>query len=131
MASSIVQPKSKGSFTLWFAVAAPPLLWLTQLGVGGELPELACSPGFAPNNVMGMSVPTFLGIASAVLALPVVAAVVMSFWAMRRLGAIENRDEREDRGYFMALLGLVSSLLFLLLMVVSAVSILFFEVCQR
>jgi hypothetical protein len=131
MESSIVQPKSKGSFMLWFAVAAPPLLWLTQLGVGGELPEVACSPGFAPNNLMGMSIPTFLGIASAVLAVPVVAAVVMSFWAVRRLGAIENRNEREDRGYFMALLGLVSSLLFLLLMAVSTVSIFFFELCQR
>ena len=131
MASSIVQPKSKGSFTLWFAVAAPPLLWITQLAVGGELPEVACSRGYAPNNLLGLGIRTFLMIASAVLVLPVVASTLMSLRNMRVLGAIQNRDHREERGYFMALLGLVSSLFFLLLMVLSAIAVLVFGLCQR
>jgi hypothetical protein len=131
MASSIVQPKSRGSFTLWFAVVAPPLLWITQLAVGGELPEVACSPGYAPNNLLGLGIRTFLLIASAVLVLPVVASTVMSLRNMRALGAIKNRNHREERGYFMALLGLVSSLFFLLLMVVGAVAVLVFGLCQR
>jgi hypothetical protein len=131
VASSIVEPKSKGSFSLWFAVAAPPLLWITQLGVAGELPEVACSRGFEPNNVMGLGIRTFLVIVSAVLALPVVAAVLMSFRNMRVLGSIENRQPREERGYFMALVGFVASLFFLLIIVVSAVGIPFFGLCQR
>ncbi|MEA2508714.1 MAG: hypothetical protein QOG21_796 [Actinomycetota bacterium] len=131
MASSIVQPKSKGSFTLWFAVAAPPLLWITQLAVGGELPEVACSPGFEPNNMLGLGIRTFLAIVSTVLALPVVASVIMSFRNMRVLGAIESRDPREERGYFMALVGFVASSFFLLTMIVSAVAVLFFGLCQR
>jgi hypothetical protein len=131
MASSIVRPKSKGSFTLWFAVAAPPLLWITQLGVGGELPEVACSRGFAPDNLLGMNIPTFLVIASVALALPVVAAAAMSFLNLRSLGAIEDRNDREERGYFMALLGLVASLFFLLMMVVSVVAMFIFDLCQR
>jgi hypothetical protein len=131
VASSIVQPKSKGSFTLWFAVAAPPLLWITQLGVGGELPEVACSPGYEPNNILGLGIRTFLVIASAVLALPVVASVIMSFRNLRALDAIPVRSHREERGHFMALLGLVSSSFFLLLMVVSAIAVLFFGLCQR
>jgi hypothetical protein len=131
VASSIVEPKSRGSFTLWFAVAAPPLLWITQLGVAGELPEVACSPGFEPNNMMGLGIRTFLLIVSAVLALPVVASVWMSFRNMRALGSIENRQPREERGYFMALVGFVSSSFFLLLIVVSAIGIPFFGLCQR
>jgi hypothetical protein len=131
MASSIVQPKSKGSFTLWFAVAAPPLLWITQLAVGGELPEVACSPGFDPNNMLGLGIRTFLAIVSTVLALPVVASVIMSFRNMRALGAIESREPREERGYFMALVGVVASSFFLLTMIVSAIGVLFFGLCQR
>jgi hypothetical protein len=131
MPSSIVEPKSKGSFSLWFAVAAPPLLWITQLGVAGELPEVACSRGFEPNNMMGLGIRTFLMIVSAVLALPVLASVLMSFRNMRVLGAIENRQPREERGYFMALVGFVASSFFLLTIVVSAVGIPFFGLCQR
>jgi hypothetical protein len=131
MPSSIVEPKSKGSFSLWFAVAAPPLLWITQLGVAGELPEVACSRGFEPNNMLGLGIRTFLVILSAVLALPVVASVLMSFRNMRVLGAIENRQPREERGYFMALVGFVASSFFLLTIVVSAIGILFFGLCQR
>lgn len=131
MASSIVRPKSKGSFTLWFAVAAPPLLWITQLAVGGELPEVACSRGYTPNNMLGLGIRTFLVIASAVLAVPVVASALMSMHNLRALAAIESRDHREERGYFMALLGLVSSLFFLLLMVLSVVAVFFLGLCQR
>lgn len=131
MASSIVQPKSKGSFTLWFAVLAPPLLWITQLGVGGELPELACASGYEPNNVMGLGIRTFLGIMSVAMAVLVVAAVVMSWLNLQALRAIDRRDEREERGYFMALVGFVSSLFFLLLISVSGVAIFFLAVCQR
>jgi hypothetical protein len=131
MASSIVRPKSKGSFTLWFAVVAPPLLWIAQLAVGGELPEVACSKGYAPDNLLGFGIRTFLVIASGVLALPVVASALMSLRNMRVLGAIESRDHREERGYFMALLGLVSSLFFLMLMIVSAVAVFYFALCQR
>lgn len=131
MASSIVKPKSKGSFSLWFGVAAPPLLWITQLAVGGELPEVACSRGYEPNNLLGFSIPAFLVTGSIVLALPVVAAGVMSFRNMRVLGAIEHRDHHEERGYFMALVGLVASSFFLLLMVLSVVAVYFFGLCQR
>jgi hypothetical protein len=131
MASSIMQPKSKGSFSLWFGVAAPPLLWITQLGIGGELPEVACSRGFEPNNLLGFSIPAFLVVGTIVLALPVAAAVVMSFRNVRVLGAIQNRDHREERGYFMALVGLVSSAFFLVLMVVSVVGVGLLGLCQR
>lgn len=131
MASSIMRPKSKGSFTLWFAVAAPPLLWITQLGVGGELPELACSSGFQPNNVLGIGVRTFLIATTVVLALPVLAGVVMSLRNVRALGAIANRDDREERGYFMALLGLVASSYFLVIMAVSTIALFDLAVCQR
>jgi hypothetical protein len=131
VASSIVQPKSKGSFALWFAVVAPPLLWITQLSVGGELPEVACSSGYEPNNMLGMSIPAFLVAASVVLALPVVASVAMSFRNMRSLGAIEHREDREERGYFMALVGFVASLFFLLMMVVSVMAMFILELCQR
>jgi hypothetical protein len=131
MESSIVRPKSKGSFSLWFAVAAPPLLWITQLGVGGELPEVACSPGFEPNNLLGLGIRSFLVIASAVLALPVAASVLMSWRNMQVLRAITVRDDREERGLFMAHVGFVSSSFFLLLMIVSAVAVSFFGLCQR
>ena len=131
MANSIVRPKSKGSFTLWFAVAAPPLLWITQLAVGGELPEVACSRGYTPNNMLGLGIRTFLVIASAVLALPVVASALISLRNVRALASIQSRDHREERGYFMAFVGLVSSLFFLLLMVLSVVAVFFLGLCQR
>ena len=131
MANRIVHPKSRGSFALWFAVAAPPLLWITQLGIGGELPELACSPGFEPNNMLGLNIHAFLLITSAVLALPVVAAILMSFRNVRVLGAIEGRTDREERGYFMALLGLVASTFFLVMMFVSVIAVFVLELCQR
>jgi amino acid transporter len=131
VASPIVRPKSRGSFTLWFAVAAPPLLWITQLGVGGELPEVACSPGYEPNNMLGVSIRDFLVAVTVVLVLPVVAAAVMSFLNLRALRAIDNRNDREERGYFMALLGFVASSYFLVIMVVSAIAIFYLALCQR
>jgi hypothetical protein len=81
--------------------------------------------------MLGLGIRTFLLIASAVLALPVVASVVMSFRNLRALGAIQVRSPREERGHFMALLGFVSSAFFLLLMTVSATAVLFFGLCQR
>ena len=122
MASSIVQPKSKGSFTLWFAVVAPPLLWITQLAVGGELPEVACSTGLHAEQHARPGHPhlPFDRERSARVARGCLGPDVPAQHAGP--GAIQSRDHREERGYFMALLGLVSSLFFLLLMVVSAVA---------
>jgi hypothetical protein len=129
--SSIVAPKSRGSFALWFATLAPPLLWITQIALAGELTEVACAPGFQPNNLFGLGIRTFLVIASVVLALPVAAAAVVSYFNLRALAAIRNRNPREERGRFMALLGLVGSLYFLVWMVVAAVAIPLLGLCQR
>jgi hypothetical protein len=81
--------------------------------------------------MLGLNIHAFLLITTAVLALPVLVAILMSLRNLRVLGAIESPSEREERGHFMALLGLVASSFFLVLMMVSAIAVFFFGLCQR
>jgi hypothetical protein len=109
---------------LWFGVLGPPVAWAMQLFVDYYLASLRCAPGFTANSWAGVSVFTVLIVVTTVLMAVVAGAAglgALSIW--RGLGANVEETIEGDTGRvaFMALGGMLESLFFLLLIIVSGV----------
>jgi hypothetical protein len=118
------------STTLWFGVLGGPVAWTTQLVVNYSLEEwFACAPSTsAPGRVAGLEVPTAAVIVSAALTVVAVAAGIVSFFAYRSIRA--NGDEVATRQKWMALAGIMNSVLYLIVILASFGPPLLLDVCE-
>jgi hypothetical protein len=113
-----------GPLALWFGILGGAFAWAVQLALGDMFSELGCEAG------------GFGGLSIVLIAITVVAAAVAA-WALVvawRAHAAMRAGGREDipfeRAAFMALAGVLSSSLFLLLIVMGGiVPHLFLETC--
>lgn len=115
---------------LWFGVLGGPVAWTTQLIVNYSLEEwFACAPSTtAQGEVFGLGVPTTALIVSAALTAIAVAAGIVSLRCYRNIQA--NGDEVVTRQKWMALAGIMNSVLYLIVILASFGPPLLLDVCQ-
>jgi hypothetical protein len=118
------RPAPVGPLALWFAILGAPIAWAVQLALGDMFSELGCEAG----GFGGLSL---------VLLLISLAAAVVAAWALFvawRAHATLRSNAREDipfeRASFMAVAGILSSSLFLMVIVMGGfIPHLFLETC--
>ena len=119
-----------GSAALWFGVLGGPVAWSTQLVVNYSLEEwFACAPSTtAQGEVLGLQVPTAALIVSTALTMIAVAAGVVSVLCYRSMRA--DGDEVATRERWMALAGIMNSVLYLIVILASFGPPLLLDVCE-
>ena len=112
-ATEISRAEGRGSAALWFGVLGAPIAWVIQLLLDYSLEEWwACSPATTTaGRVLGLPVGTFALGTSAVLAVVSVAAGLVSMRCYRRIAGRD--DETQGRAKWMALAGIMNSVLYL------------------
>jgi hypothetical protein len=122
---------------LWFAVLAGPVLWVSQLYVNYQWEEvLACSPAVTdPGAVLGIDVRTWVVLVNTVSTVGTLAALAVAWRCYKRTGATEAGGVRttehvKDVAHWMALAGVINSLLFLFLIVVGYAPAIMLKPCQ-
>jgi hypothetical protein len=125
------------SVALWFGVLAAPVLWVVELYVNYQWEEvLACSPATTePGSVLGISVRTWITLVNVVATAGALAALAVALRCYRRTGATEaagvrTTDDHRQVAHWMALAGVLNSVLFLLLIVVGYAPAIVLEPCQ-
>jgi threonine/homoserine/homoserine lactone efflux protein len=105
---------------LWLGILGPPAAWAAQLLVAYAPVELLCSPGTPDDGVWGLSLNAFGVICTIVAVVFVIACGVVAERARRRLADVPSSPAR-DRSAFMATLGVISSIYFLLVILFTAI----------
>jgi hypothetical protein len=118
------RPAPVGPLALWFAILGAPVAWAVQLALGDMFSELGCEAG-------GFSGIRFVLLGISAVATAVGAwALVVAWRSHRAMLAVELDDVPRERATFMALGGILVSVLFLLVIVLGGFAPhLFLEVC--
>jgi len=101
--------REKGNILLWSGVLAGPVAWALQLEINYMLVQTACYAGHTTMMhlvSLGALVLTLLG-----------AVISLSAWRRLHAGPMDEGDDRETRRRFMALMGLILSLSFALVVI--------------
>jgi hypothetical protein len=138
--------RRKGApWLLWFAALGGAAAWTAHLLFGWGIEEIACSPAATSQEVLGVSLDVWIGTVTAVLAALTVAAGLIAYRFWRQAGGTSPNDHIEPDGgeaepiervrggrtAFMALFGVASNALFLLIIVYGGVSLLLLHPCTR
>lgn len=118
------------SALLWFGVLGAPSAWAIQLTLNYSLEEwFACAPSTTdPGRVLGASVPTAALLTSSVLTVIAVAAGIVSLSCYRKISA--NGDAVAQRAKWMAVAGIMNSVLYLIIILASFGPPLLLDVCE-
>ena len=122
---------------LWFAVLTGPVLWGIQIYVNYQWEEvLACSPATTdPGQVLGFGVRAWIVVVNTVATAGTLAALAVAWRCYRRTGALDEggvrtTEHRRDVAHWMAVAGIVNSVLFLFLIVVGYAPAIMLRPCQ-
>ncbi len=111
---------------MWAGLLVPPLAWGGHLVLGDLIFELGCAPGMDRPAIFGLSLEAWSALQTAVMAL---ATVVSGLLAGRAWGQL--RHERDgtalQRARALAMAGIASSLLYLLIILFGLVPGFFFH----
>jgi len=116
----------------WLGVLTGPIAWMIQLRTSWALAELiACAPATETvGDVLGIGVNAFIAIVNAVLLGLTVLSGVGSYIERRRIRAGTDPSPG-DRATWLATAGVMTSILFSVLITVSFVPAEMFGVCQE
>src|SRR6266508_5884545 len=121
--------KSSRSLVLWFGLMGPPLAWGAHLLMGDGIFELGCTRAFTEKAILGVPLETWAIIETAVMATITALAGVLSFRAWQRLQ--QDRDgNSHDRAMAMAVMGMASSVYYLLIIVFGFLPSLMLRACE-
>lgn len=115
--------------SLWLGVLGMPITWFIYLVLGWGISELGCKLGLGNFQLFGLnSVVTWIAIATVIALLAAIGTGVVAIRNWRLVGRGESlvedpvtADKTLERRQFMAQLGVMLSLLFLLLIILSAI----------
>jgi hypothetical protein len=99
----------------WFGILGPPAAWAAQLLISDAFAEVGCEAGGFSSISLVLVVITVAALAIAV------AAGVVAFARFRRTRSQDDDPARLERMRFMALLGCMSSALFVVLIVLGGI----------
>ena len=128
----ITRRERGGSWLLWFGVLTGPIAWFTHMSVNYSLEEwFACSPATqTPGEVLGLGVREFAAVLTAVLAAITIAALVVSIRCWRKGRAVPASGNTPDRAQWMAIAGIMNSVLYLIIILFGFAPSLILGVCQ-
>lgn len=128
-AGEITRRESTGSFLLWFGILGAPAAWTFQLLLNYSLEEwFACSPASQTRGlVLGVDVGLVATSITAALAFVAVLAGVVS---IRCLKAIKPVGEAGGRARWMAIAGVMNSVLYTVIILFSFVVPLILGTCE-
>lgn len=121
-------PLSPRSAALWFGVLCPPVAWGVHLVMGDLIFELGCSRGAGGRGLFGMSLESWALIETVLVAVVTAAAGAAAYAAWRRLQELPE-GTAWSRAHAMAVAGMGSALLYLLLIAYGSVAPLFLNGC--
>ncbi len=126
----ITRRESSGSALLWFGLLGGPLAWTLELVVNYSLEEwFACSPATtSPGLVLGIGVRNFALVVTGALAAVTVLAGAVSIKCYRGTGPPNGSSA--GRAGWMALAGIMNSVLYLILIVASFAPPAILGVCE-
>jgi len=112
---------------LWFALLGPPLAWVTQFVIGWGVTEAACPPGSSSVSVSAWAI--------ALTAAAVIVAVLGGVAAVRVFRATRGNEldgpPPEGRVYFMSIVAMTTTPLFLAIIVMNGIGVLVLERCHQ
>jgi uncharacterized membrane protein len=124
---------TRRDWLLGFAAAAPPLAWAAMLLLGSYEAEFAFSNGTRHRgHVWGLTSSQFVLITVVVAAVIVIIAGVLAYvrWRGTR-GAVKSNDDitdvRRERREFTAVAAMLSSFVFLLIVILSGLPLIWFS----
>ena len=129
-AEDISRAETVGSWRLWFAVLGGPLAWLTQLVLAYSLEEwFSCAPSTTEvGEVLGVGVRSVALLITAAMGAVALAAGIAAASCLRK--APEGDEDGARRIRWMAIAGLMNSVLYGLFIAVAIVPPLVLDVCE-
>jgi H+/Cl- antiporter ClcA len=124
-----MDPRNTRSFPLWFGLLGPPAAWGAHLVLGDLIYEVGCAPGMSRHAILGQSLDFWALLMTAVLAAVTALAGVLAFRAWRQLRQ-QHDGTSLGRASAMAIAGIASSLLYLLIILFALLPSLFLRVCS-
>ena len=112
---------------IWFAVLGPPLAWAIQFVLGYGVTEAACGDARLGPNVNAWAI-SLTAVAAVVTVLAGVAAVRV--YRTTRGADLDGAPPR-GRVYFMSIVAMASTPLFLFIILMNAVGVLVLEHCHQ
>ncbi|HWL65822.1 MAG TPA: hypothetical protein VNP73_07600 [Actinomycetota bacterium] len=118
-AEAVSRAEGRGSVALWFGVLGAPIAWVIQLLLDYSLEEWwACSPATSTvGRVVGLPVGTAALLVSGLLTIVAVVAGLVSVRCYKKIS--KRTDEASSRALWMALAGIMNSILYLGLLIAS------------
>ncbi len=131
MAEEIAKEESLGSLLLWIGVLTGPSVWAIQLGALYMLEEfVSCTAGSETQGViLGFDIRVIAVFVTVVLAAATVLAGLASYSCLRKVRA-QDDPTPERRAEWMAVAGIMSSILFLVIILIKLPPPLMLGVCQ-
>jgi hypothetical protein len=127
-AQRISRTERRGSWLLWIGVLTGPAAWSLQVLINYNLEEIACGPAAqGSRDIWGIGVETWVLAVDALLAVSTLAAALVSLRCLRSAGADASTG---GRARWMALVGVMSSVLFLIVIVSGFAPPFFLDVCE-
>jgi hypothetical protein len=127
MAGERAEISRRRSAALWFGILAGPAAWALQVLIGYGAEEIACSAGSQTSELLGIGIhPWIVATHILLIAVTLVAGVVSSYcWRGTKPEATTG-----DRARWMALTGLMVSVLFLIVLAAGFFPSLFLSTCD-
>ena len=127
-AQRISRMERRGSWLLWIGVLTGPAAWSLQVLINYNLEEIVCGPAAqGSRDIWGIGVETWILAVDAVLAASTLVAALVSLHCLRSTRADASTG---GRAHWMALVGVMSSVLFLIVIVSGFAPPFFLEVCE-
>jgi hypothetical protein len=126
---SVSRTEGRGSALLWFGVLGGPAAWSVEIIIGYGVEEIACSAGSASEEIEGLGVEPIIVLLTLFLGAVTVAAGLLAFGCLRRMRASQGAL-RGGRAEWMAIAGIATSAIFLVLILVNLFSLAFLGVCE-
>jgi hypothetical protein len=127
--SAVSRAEGRGSALLWFGVLAGPAAWSVEIIVGYGVEEIACGTGTVGEEIEGIGVEPIIVLLTLFLGAVTAAAGLLAFGCLRRLKASRS-TAAEGRAEWMAIAGIATSAIFLVLILVNLFSVVFLGVCE-
>jgi hypothetical protein len=129
-ARRISKAERRESLLLWVGVLTGPAAWSLQLLVNYNLEELACAPANQdPGRLLGLGVETIVAFTNILLAVATLLAGVAALHC-RRVNAKAPAGTTGDRAAWMAVAGVMTSILFLIIILAGFAPPFFLSVCE-
>jgi hypothetical protein len=125
-------PRWKEDLLLWTGMVVPPTAWMIQLFALYMLEDfISCTPGSqTPGAIFGFGVRTLAILITVVLAAATAAAGSISYRLWQKMRAEPEEITAAGRARWMAIAGIMSSLLFLAIIVIKVAPPLLIGACQ-